>query len=158
MRYSDHIAYINHDIDDAERAGLLTEEDIPLEIREVLGNSKSERITTLIDDLVDNFDGDFGYSETVNEKYRMLKDYMYEKIYLNTSGAAKREEIKVAGLIGGLWEKYVKDPSLMPEACRIIAEEEGAERAAADYISGMSDDFAVFCYEEFFIPKGWAVK
>ena len=158
VRYSDHIAYINHDIDDAERAGLLTEDDIPLEIREVLGNSKSERITTLINDLVSNFDGDFGYSETVNEKYRMLKDYMYENIYLNTSGAAKREEIKVAGLIGGLWEKYIKDPSLMPETCRLIAEEEGPERAAADYISGMSDDFAVFCYEEFFIPKGWAVK
>ena len=157
VRFSDHIAYLNHDIDDAERAGVLKEEDIPSDIRDVLGDSKSARITTLIQDLVMNFNGEFAYTDEVGAMYAKLKDFMYENVYLNTSGAAKKEEHKVTNLISGLYEIYTQHSTRLPPEYREIAEEEGLDRAVADYISGMSDDFAIYCFEDLFIPKGWEV-
>ncbi|MGI5888407.1 MAG: deoxyguanosinetriphosphate triphosphohydrolase [Oscillospiraceae bacterium] len=157
VRYADHIAYINHDIDDSERAGLLSEDDIPKDIRDVLGSSKRSRITALITDLVENFDPEkgFSYSEEVGGAFEELEKLMFEKIYLNKSGAAKLEERKVSGLIKGLYDGYLENPELLPGFYGDIARKESPERAAADYISGMSDNFAVHCYEEMFVPKSW---
>jgi len=158
VRHSDLVAYLNHDIEDAVTAGVLREEDLPREVTKALGASKSARITTLITAFVRHFDGQFRLPAEIQEPYDELRDFMYDRIYLNKDGAAKIEEAKVKDLISGLYGIYTSDPGRMPELYRAIAEEEGPERAAADYISGMSDDFAIRRFEEIFIPKSWGYR
>jgi len=158
VRYSDRIAFLNHDIEDAISAGILREEDLPSRVSEVLGTSKSKRITCLITALVENFDGGLSLPEEIDEAYGLLGDYMYERIYLNRQGRAKIEEHKVFDLIARLFEAYMKDPALLPDYYRYLAEREGIERAVVDYISGMSDEYAVHRFEELYIPKPWGYQ
>ncbi|WP_099204362.1 deoxyguanosinetriphosphate triphosphohydrolase [Scatolibacter rhodanostii] len=155
IRYADRIAYMNHDIDDAVRAGVLAEDVIPEIVRVVLGNNKSERITTLVCSVVENSTSEvIRMSDDVWEAYQELHRFMYQSVYLNDY--AKREEKKVPHIIESLWE-YFQQPENLPLYLQKIGEEEGFEVASADYVSGMTDHFAVEMYKRLFIPKGWDI-
>ncbi|MEA4911228.1 MAG: deoxyguanosinetriphosphate triphosphohydrolase [Oscillospiraceae bacterium] len=157
VRHADRIAFLNHDVEDAETAGVLSESDLPKIVTEVLGGNKSARITTLLSDLIGNFDGDFHFTDDIEEAYDALYRFMFENIYLNTTGAVKREEQRATTLIKTLWEYYLGNPDAMPEFYIEVACKEGTERAVTDYISGMSDAYAVYCFKEQFIPKSWSL-
>ncbi|MEG1017072.1 MAG: deoxyguanosinetriphosphate triphosphohydrolase [Oscillospiraceae bacterium] len=156
VRHADRIAFLNHDIEDAIEAGVIDERIIPKHIIDVLGERKSQRITTLIMSLIENFDGALYFSPEVLTAYDELYHFMFEHVYLNTDGLAKSEEHKVLGLVSSLFSHYMKNPDAMPEFYRCIAETESIERAVTDYISGMSDAYATHCFNELFIPKSWA--
>lgn len=159
VRLADRIAYINHDIEDAVSAGVLSEEMLPRSATEVLGTGKSRRITTLINSLLEYSEGDrLEYSPEVSQAYDELYDFMFENIYVNTESNVKSEEYKVYDLIAILFEHFTKNSDQMPEFYRFTAERESVERAAADYISGMSDAYATRCFELLFIPKSWTLR
>ena len=155
VRLADRIAYINHDIDDAKRAGVLSESDIPADILRVLGPTKSKRIDTLVLSAVTNStDQDILLDPETQQAFDRLHDFMYQSVYLNPR--AKKEEKKVPGLMETLYG-YLCRPDRLPEDMRRIAEEDGCERAACDYIAGMTDHFAVQLFSAIFIPKSWKV-
>ena len=154
IRWADKIAYMNHDIDDAIRAGVIRETDIPRDITAVLGDTKNKRITTMVTSLIRNSPaGVVNMDADVLEAYDALHEFMYEAVYLNDY--AKREEKKVPHLIESLFGYYVRHPDRLPESMREIAEADGREQAACDYIAGMTDRFAVDLYSNLFIPKAW---
>ena len=157
VRLCDRIAYINHDLDDSIRAGILSEEDVPVLIREKCGSRNSERINSFITDLVRNSkDGVLRLSDEMQEVYDYFHSYMFSDIYVNPM--AKGEEGKVEGMILKLFEYYTSNPNALPKEYRDVMEKEGSERAAVDYISGMTDSFAIETYERLFIPLAWSVK
>ncbi len=158
LRHADRIAFLNHDIEDAVAAGVMSEGEIPSEVREVLGDSKSSRITTLVNEMVYGFDGEFHIGGDVAHAYDTLYNFMYERVYLNTEGVAKIEEKKVFGMVASLFDYYMGNPDSMPEFYKDTAFNNGPEIAVADYISGMSDLYAVHCYEKLFIPKFWSFE
>lgn len=154
IRWADKIAYMNHDIDDAIRAGVIHESDIPRGIIEVLGDTKSRRITTMILSLIRNSqNGVVNMDDDVLEAYSDLHDYMYKAVYLNSY--AKREEQKVPHVMESLFSYFVHHPACLPESMQRIAEADGREQAACDYIAGMTDRYAVDLYSNLFIPKAW---
>ena len=156
VRFSDRIAYINHDIDDAITAGVFNEDSIPLELREVLGFKKSERINTLVKSIVANTEkDDVKMDERTLNAYETLHKFMYDSVYLNP--VVKFEETKVDGIVGGLYDYLLKNPDKLDDEYKIIREREGVERAAVDYISGLTDHFAVTMYSDIYIPKEWKV-
>ena len=135
VKYADHIAYINHDIEDAVTAGVLHQQDLPREAVRVLGATKSRRITTLITSLVENSaDGVLRMSEEVYAQYEALHSFMYATVYVDKR--AKKEEQKVDKLIEELYRYYKEHPGKMPGQFQQIYEEEGPDRAVTDYISG----------------------
>ncbi len=155
VRYADRIAYINHDIEDAISAGVLKESDLPEEITRVLGGSKSERITTLITSLVENSKGnELAMREDVAGQYAALHKFMFATVYVDP--IAKAEEDKVIGLLEALYRHFSENPAAMPLFYREIAESEGVARAVTDYISGMSDDYAVRVFRDLTIPQKWS--
>lgn len=154
VRYADRIAYINHDIEDAITAGVLDEADLPKDAVAILGNSKSERITSLITSLIDNTVEDtLEMAPAIKEQYLKLHAFMYATVYVDP--IAKAEEAKVEKLIAELYETFVKDPARMPDFYVAIADQEGVERAVIDYISGMSDDYAIRVFESLLVPQKW---
>lgn len=153
VKLADKIAYINHDIDDAVRAGVMSEEDIPLEIRQVLGFSKSQRINTLVLSAIENSTDDITLAPEINEKFDELHELMFGLVYTNP--ACKSEETKAIDLIQKLYWYFSAKPEKMPRMYIDIANDEGAERAACDYIAGMTDGYALSVFSELFIPKGW---
>ena len=159
VRYADHIAFLNHDIEDAVAAGVLNPAALPRDAVQVLGNTKSRRITTMITDLVANSanckNGKMQFSPEVEEAYGVLKDFMYSTVYVDKD--AKREEKKVDKMIEALYERLCADPTLMPNFYMQVAYHQGMDRAVADYISGMSDEFATRLFEELFVPQKWQV-
>ncbi len=156
VRYADHIAFLNHDIEDAITGGVLSPADLPRDAVRILGDSKSRRITTMITDLVLNSQtGDMGFSQDVEEAYKLLKDFMYSTVYVDKQ--AKREEKKVDKVVAELYGRLCDDPALMPNFYMQIAYREGIDRAVADYISGMSDHFAIRLFEDWFVPQKWHV-
>lgn len=155
VRVSDRIAFLNHDIDDAERAGVIREEDIPGGIRAVLGKSKSERIDTLVRSVVNHSgDGNIRMDADVCAAFDELGNFMDRSVYLNPY--AKSEEKKVPNLIGALFE-YLRKPDNLPADMIPIAERDGCDRAAVDYIAGMTDHFAVQLFQGIFVPKAWSL-
>ncbi len=154
IRWADKIAYFNHDIDDAIRAGILREEEIPSSITNVLGHSKTERITTLIRSIVSNSrDGIISMDENTFKAYEALGNFLFESVYVNEK--AKGEERKVPYIVGSLFG-YFSNPDKLPDYMRKIAEQDGAERAAADYVAGMTDHYAVTVFENLFVPRFWS--
>ena len=147
------VAYINHDIEDAIRAGVLTEADLPWDAVYVLGRRKSERLTTIISSLVENSTDDIRMAPEVYKAHRILQDFMFDSVYTNP--VAKGEEGKAEDIIKKLYEYYCKQPEKMPEFYRGITERDGIERAVCDYISGMTDQYAVSLFKDLFIPKSW---
>lgn len=155
VRLADRIAYINHDIDDAIRAGVLFEEDIPNEITSILGVKRSQRIDTLVHSVVANSqNGEIVLDADIQKAFDQLYDYMFKFVYLNPY--AKKEEKKVPILIETLYN-YLKVPENLPNDMRLIAEQDGLERAACDYIAGMTDHFAVALFQDIFVPKSWNI-
>ena len=156
VRISDRIAYVNHDTDDAVRAGIMREEDIPASIREVIGESFGKRIDTVIRDVAASSDTEIRMSLPVAWAMDEFRSFMFEAVYRNPK--AKSEESKVEGILAALFEYYTADADRLPPDFRLVADEEGTERAACDYIAGMTDQFAVRRYTEIFIPGGWTIR
>ncbi|MCI9467697.1 MAG: deoxyguanosinetriphosphate triphosphohydrolase [Oscillospiraceae bacterium] len=157
VRLADRIAYVNHDLDDAMRAGIVAAEDVPQIVRDRIGVRNSQRINSLLMDLIQNSgNGVMALSPDMQAAFDQFHDFMYQAVYLNPK--AKSEESKVDGIISGIWEYYVSHPEQLPEDYRVIHEEEGLERAVCDYISGMTDGYAMEVYSKIFIPAAWSVK
>ena len=156
VRRADHIAFLNHDIEDAVTAGVLDPRQLPPEAVAVLGTTKSQRITTMITDLIEHSqNGRINFSPEVDAAYAVLKDFMYSTVYVDKE--AKREEKKVDKLVAELYERLCEEPTLMPNFYLQIAYNEGVDRAVTDYISGMSDEFATRLFEDLFVPQKWTV-
>ena len=158
VRLADHIAYINHDIEDALRGGIIYPMDIPLEISNVLGFTHGVRINTLVMDAIRASRDQDTILQTpeVGEAMLALKDFMFANVYTNP--LAKGEEGKAQKMLQALFEYYCENPDELPSDFQDIRLEEGVQRAVCDYIAGMTDPFAVQKFEELFIPMGWAVK
>lgn len=158
VRLADHIAYINHDIEDALRAGIIYPMDLPLEVSRVLGFTHSERINTLVADVIQASQGQPEIRQTpeVGEAMLALKDFMFANVYTNP--LAKGEEGKAQEMLRALYHHYRENPDELPDDFQAIRMEEGVDRAVCDYIAGMTDPFAVEQFEKLFIPMGWAVK
>lgn len=155
VRLSDRIAYINHDIDDATRGDIISELDIPSEITNALGHSKSERIDTLVKSVVKSSDGyDIKMDEETYKYYDLLHSFLFENVY--RSQKAKGEESKVLGLVEGLFRYYRSNYLKLPYEYQQIAKNESVDRAVVDYIASMTDHFAVTTYNNIFVPKFWS--
>lgn len=155
VRLADRIAYINHDIDDAINAGVLTEEDIPITIREKLGFNKSGRINSLVVSAIENSADDIRLDAGVGQAFGELHDFMFERVYTNP--VCKGEEVKAIAMVKWLYEYYVGHPASLPPGNMEAAGDEGPPRASCDYIAGMTDRYAVKVFEELFVPKSWIV-
>lgn len=154
VRIADRIAYINHDIDDAIRAGVLTDDDIPKDITNILGNKTSSRINTLVLSLVQNSkNGVLKMNDDIQKAFDNLHEYMYEAVY--NSPYAKSEESKVPDLVQKLYSYFMEHPQKLDNTLQQIAKEEGTDRAVCDYIASMTDQYAVQLYKDLFIPKNW---
>lgn len=155
VRYSDRIAYINHDIDDALRAGILRESDLPREEISYLGSSSSERLNTMVRALIEN-SWDRPYISMGPELTAVLenmRNFMFEKVYVGS--AAKQEAGKAQMVIKQLFHYLMENPEKLPPEARSFAEGEGIERVVCDYIAGMTDRFIINLYKETFVPKPW---
>ena len=157
VRLSDRIAYINHDVDDAIQIGRATTEDLPFIVHSLMGDSSSRRINATLTDLIENSaEGSIRMSEDMAAAVDSFHAFLFEAVYRNPK--AKGEESKVENILEGIWNYYIKDPSKLPEDYRRISEREGPERAVCDYVSGMSDDYAIYKFEEIYIPAAWHIK
>ena len=158
VRTSDRIAYINHDIDDAMRAGILTEADIPAQIAEILGHSHSQRINTLVENMIENtmLTGTLGMQPDVAQAMDRLRTFMFARVYTNP--VAKGEETKAKDMLCRLFEYYMKNPEKLPPDFLPQLDFDGMERIVCDYIAGMTDRYAVYKYSELFIPATWQVR
>lgn len=158
VHISDRIAYINHDAEDAIRAGILSEDDLPSCVQRELGGRKSIRIGTLVRDIISESMGreDIVFSKTIGSAAEEFRSFMFERVYRNP--VAKREETKVYGIINGIFDYYIKNPEKLPEDYLALIEEDGLERVVCDYVSGMTDKYAIYKYGELFIPEAWLVR
>ena len=158
IRYADRIAYINHDIDDAIRAGILSNSDIPKDITDALGHSHSDRIDTLVCDIVSSsMDADkIQLSPSIEKALLTLRAFMFERVYRNP--VAKGEENKAKDILKRLYEYYVTHPDALPADFHPQLGIEGIERTVCDYIAGMTDKYAVNKFSEFFVPAAWSVR
>ena len=159
VRLSDKIAYIHHDIDDAVRGKIMVEEDIPIEIRKVLGKNSADRLDTLIHDIITNSmdKPDIIMSDEIFQAMQDLRKFMFVSVYTNP--IAKGEEAKAEGLLSKLFTYYMEHPMTMPaQYTDMIAEGEEEERVVCDYIAGMTDQYAIAKFSEYFVPKAWQVN
>ena len=158
VRRSDQIAYVNHDIDDAIRAGILRNEDIPRSISDVLGCTHRDRINTLVCDTIrtSREAGAICMTPATDRALRELREFMFDRVYRNP--VAKGEESKAKAMLQRLFEYYVTNPNEMPEDFQPQLSFDGMERTVCDYIAGMTDNYAVYKYTEIFIPTGWQVR
>ena len=155
VRTADRVAYINHDIDDAVRAGVISNDDIPRDIAKHLGCTKSQRINTLVTSIVNNSVDTVKMDGETEKYYDLLHEFLFESVYKNP--VAKSEETKVKGIVEWLFEYYGKNPEKMSEEYLAITETDGKERAITDYIAGMTDHYAVTAYTNIYIPKAWTI-
>ena len=156
VRYCDKIAYINHDIDDAERAGILKEEDIPQEFRQTIGFSTKERLDRLIHDVISTSLGTqtIRMSVEMEKQMRDLRSFMFEAVYSNS--AAKGEEHKAVDMLQRLYDYFCQNPEKMSaEYVSLIERGQKKEKVVCDYISGMTDQYAIRTFTELFVPKSW---
>ena len=158
VRWADRYAYVNHDIDDAVRAGILTNEDIPRSIAKVLGISHSQRINSLVCDTITTSReaGVICLSPKVEKALSDLREFMFENVYRNP--VAKGQEVKARGMLKRMYEYYYSHPEALPEDFQPQLSFDGMERTVCDYIAGMTDNYAVDKYTELFIPAGWQVR
>ena len=158
VRRSDQIAYVNHDIDDAIRAGLLTNGDIPDSVSDILGHNHSQRINTLVTDAIftSREAGTVMLSPAVDNALKELRAFMFERVYRNP--IAKGEEARAKDMLQRMYEYYINNPEALPEDFHPQLSFEGLERTVCDYIAGMTDNYAVDKFTEIFIPMGWNVR
>ena len=155
VKYADRIAYINHDIDDACRAGILSPEDIPEGIRNILGSRHSERINTMVTSIVRESAGRpyIRMESEVQTATDGLRDFLFERVYRNP--IAKSEESKSQEMLMRLFDYYVNHPDRMPEFYKNNCENDPVERCVCDFLSGMTDRYAIEVYSSLYIPKVW---
>lgn len=153
VKLADKIAYINHDIEDAVRGGIITEGNLPADARQILGESKSQRINTLVMSAIENTKEELCLDSKVQSAFDNLHEFMFDRVYTNP--ACKSEEGKAMSLVQALYEFFVTHPDELPNEYITIAWRDGTERAACDYIAGMTDSYALKIYERYFIPSGW---
>ncbi|MBO5352264.1 MAG: deoxyguanosinetriphosphate triphosphohydrolase [Lachnospiraceae bacterium] len=159
VRISDKIAYVNHDIDDAIRGHIITEEQIPQEFTSVLGHNLSERLNKLIHDIIINSEekNEITMSPEVEKAFSGLRSYMFESVYTNP--LAKGQEAKAGQMVQELYLYYMSHPDLLPEEYRRMIQEknEKTERVVCDYVAGMTDRYAVTKFKQIMIPNAWDV-
>ena len=159
VRYSDKIAYINHDVDDASRGGIIREIDLPRAFTDILGHSTRERLNTLIHDIVEQSQDkpDIMMSEDVEYAFVGMRKYMFDNVYTNPK--AKGEERKAEYIVKELFGYYMEHPELLPNEYveRMWYAGETQERSVCDYIAGMTDQYAISRFREFFVPDAWGV-
>lgn len=158
VRLSDKIAYVNHDIDDAIRAQILTEDDIPMEIKKTLGFTTKQRLNTLIHSIILNSmnQDDIYMSKEIEQALMELRRFMFEKVYENP--IAKGEETKAKAMLKQLFYFYKDHIDYMPEKfLQMLEEGEKEERVVCDYIAGMTDQYAINKFREYFLPQAWQV-
>jgi dGTPase len=157
MRVADLIAYVNHDIDDAIRAGLLRAEDLPRDLVSVLGSTSSSRIGILVKDVVTETIAagltEIRMSDTILQAVLALRSFLFDAVYENTIATAEFK--KASGILSGLWEKVRERPEEFLD--RRTIENEGLDAATRDFIAGMTDRYAVRLFEQLYIPKPWAI-
>ena len=157
IKFADRIAYINHDIDDAIRAGILQAGNLPRELTAILGDTHSQRISTMVNAVIAyGTDGDIGMTEPHWEATMALRKFMFENVYFNS--AAKSEDSKVADMIEHIYEYFLKQPEKLPPEYRANIDADGVERSICDYIACMTDRYALALFEELFVPKTWQHK
>ncbi len=160
VRLADKIAYINHDIDDAIRGGILAEEEIPLEYRKKLGFTTRERLNTLIHDVIYQSLGkpDICMSGEIEKAMGELRRFMFANVYTNPR--AKGQEAKAENLLQALFVRYWEQPELLPEEYVRLMEEQGEarDRVVCDYIAGMTDQYATEKFQELYVPNVWSVR
>ncbi|MGI6168646.1 MAG: deoxyguanosinetriphosphate triphosphohydrolase [Christensenellales bacterium] len=157
VHLADRIAYINHDIDDAIRAGILRASDLPKACVDVLGNSHGKRINTMILDVITSSEGQDAVfmSPLIKEATDELRQFMFDHVYLDSF--AKREEGKAHYILEMLYQHLLEHPDKIGQEYQGIILKEGVERAAVDDIAGMTDRFSVAKFQEFFVPKNWGM-
>ena len=153
IKIADKIAYINHDIDDAIRAGVMDEEDIPLSLRMQLGMTKSQRINNMVRDVIYNSNDKIRMSDDCYTAFMDLHSFMFTAVYTNP--VCKGEEIKAVDMLHKIYAHYINHIEDLPEIYFKIAEKDGAERAVCDYIAGMSDVYALKIFNQLFVPMFW---
>lgn len=155
VRIADRIAYINHDIDDALRAGVLHQRDLPGDCLRVLGVRHSQRINAMVLDLIQSSMGkpEITMSPEIWEAMDQLRTFMFDHVYIGSE--AKKEEDKARHVVKELYLYYSEYPNSLPEDLLVRVKQEGIARVVADYIAGMTDRFAVAQYKKIFIPKGF---
>ena len=158
VRRSDQIAYVNHDIDDAIRAGILTDADIPRDITNILGHNHRDRVNALVCDAIrtSREAGEVCLSPAVDKALKDLRSFMFEHVYRNP--VAKGQESKAQDMLQRMFEYYITHPEALPEDFHPQMTFDGMERTVCDYIAGMTDNYAVDKYSEIFIPVGWQTK
>ena len=157
VRFSDKIAYIHHDMDDAIRGRILCEEDVPKQLRNTLGNTTTKRFDCFTHDIISSSAGkdDICMSQEIGEAMKELRDFMFANVYTNPR--VKGEEVKAERLVESLYGFFLKNPDRMPDEYLVLVDERGTsmERAVCDYISSMSDRYAVGVFNDLFLPASW---
>ena len=155
VRICDKIAYINHDIEDAIRGGVIAQSDLPKYPVEFLGDTKTRRITSLVRSLVNNSGETVHFDAETEKAFKELRDFMFESVYRAAPTIAEKD--KAGHIVEYLFEYFYKNQNEMPPLYRQLAERDGAEIAVGDFISGMTDEYAVERFSDLCIPKGWNV-
>ena len=157
IHYADRIAYINHDIDDSIRAGILTEEDIPAEVTRVLGRGHGKRIDAMVKGMIafGERTGGVGMERDCETAMLTLRQFMFDHVYTNP--VAKGEEGKAEDILQRLYDYFYRNPDKLPSDHLALMERDGKSRVVCDYIAGMTDRYAVAKYQELFVPKGWTM-
>ena len=155
---ADRIAYINHDLDDAVRAGILTENDVPADIRKALGGSSRERINTAIISVFNASNGknSVKMEKSVEEACEALRSFMFERVYFSES--ARGEEEKAERMLTAMYEYFCGNPDKLPKSFIALLENYPKEQVVCDYLSSMTDRYAVYMFEKIFVPKGWTLN
>ena len=158
VRWADRFAYVNHDVDDAVRAGILSREDLPKFVRKTLGDTHSSRINTLVCDTIvtSREAGKITLSDPIGKALNELREFLFERVYRNP--VAKGEEAKAKDMLKRMYEYYYNHPEALPEDFQPQLSMEGMGRTVCDYIAGMTDNYAVSKFTELFIPMGWQVR
>ena len=158
VRWADRFAYVNHDVDDAVRAGILSREDLPKSVLKTLGDTHSSRINTLVCDTIvtSREAGNIMLSDPIGKALNELREFLFARVYRNP--VAKGEEAKAKDMLKRMYEYYYNHPEALPEDFQPQLSMEGMGRTVCDYIAGMTDNYAVSKFTELFIPMGWQVR
>lgn len=156
VRFSDKLAYLHHDMDDAQRAGIITEDDIPITMRMLLGDTTRERLNTFVHDIIENsMEKDcIQMSDEIQEALMDLRELMFRSVYNHQE--AKREEKKAIHMLKELYQYYIRHPEAMSREYReFLVKGESMDRIVCDYLSGMTDQYSMAKFRELFIPQSW---
>ena len=157
VKLADRIAYVNHDIDDAIRAGIIEVSDIPKNLLDVLGTTHGERINTMVASVIENgTDNGVDFTENIGKHTYLLRDFMFEKVY--RSEQATSEEQKIGRMLELLYNRFKENPDELPDEYLVNIDEDGLDVVVCDYIAGMTDRFALAVFDDIFVPRTWAVE